>query len=280
MSDEIEKNNEIEKMDAAEKRKFKEYHKLIELDLKSFLKKKAYPNVASCFRNPNLHQQIIAIKAFTSLYDDYPEEVDKLLDVMIRSFLTNQKFVAVTLLVNISFAHPEYAFPKMAKYTIQLKELVEIVSDALKIKWQDNQNELIEHFLKYWELRQYQNLKKTAIMSLNTQSIEETDAMLDFLGTFMHESEPFIHLQLALKVKELYVREPYFVEAKMREWISQVDPVHASQIVVQSFKEISKRQDPNLIDRSCIILENWSKNPASVIQETAAKVLAILKDKR
>ena len=134
MNDKPEKNIDLDKMDASEAKKFKEYSKLIASDLKTFIKKKAYPQIASCFRDPNLHHQIIAIKAFTALYDEYPEEIDKLLDVMIRSFLSNQKFVAITLLVNISFSHPDYAFSKLAKHTTQHKDLVEIVADALKSK--------------------------------------------------------------------------------------------------------------------------------------------------
>ncbi len=280
MNDELEKFEEWNKLDSGEKKKFKEYRKQIETDLKSFIKKKAYPHIASCFRDPNLQHQILAIKAFTSLYEEYCQEIDKLLDVMIRSFLSNQKFVAITLLVNISYTHPDYAFPKLAKYTIQIKDLSDIVSDALKVKWQSNQHGLIDHFIKYWDIKNQQNLKKAAILSLNPHSDEETDKMLDFLSLFMHESEPFLQMQTAIKIKELYIREPYFVESKMREWMLTIDPVHASQIVVLAFKEINKRQDPNLLDRTCLVLENWSKNTSSTIQETASKVLAILKERR
>lgn len=280
MNDKADKNIDLDKMDASEAKKFKEYSKLIASDLKTFIKKKSYPQIAACFRDPNLHHQIIAIKAFTALYDEYPEEIDKLLDVMIRSFLSNQKFVAITLLVNISFSHPDYAFQKLAKHTTQHKDLVEMVADALKSKWQAQQNDLIDHLQKYWDLKTQQNLKKTAILSLNPHSEEETDKMLDFLGTFMHETEPFLQLQTAIKIKELYVREPYFVESKMREWMTQNDTIHAPQIVILAFKEVNKRQDPNLLDRTCIILENWSKNSSSIVVETASKVLGILKERR
>lgn len=280
MNNEMNDNHELDKMDAGDKKRFKQYQKLIASDLKQFIKKKAYPQIAACFRDPNLQHQILAIKAFTSLYEEYQEEIDKLLDVMLRSFLTNQKFVAITLLVNISFTHPDYAFPKLAKHTSQNKELIEIVSDALKVKWQDRQHDLIDQFIQHWDLKNQHNLKKTAIMSLNPHSNEETDKMLDFLSIFMHETDTFLHLQLAIKIKDLYIREPYFVESKMREWMKDIDPVHASQIVVIAFKEINKRQDPNLLDRTCIILENWSKNITPSIHDTASKVLSMLKERR
>ncbi len=280
MNNEMNDKHDLDKMDAGEKKRFVQYQKLIASDLKQFLKKKAYPQIAACFRDPVLSHQILAIKAFTSLYEEFNEETDKLLDVMLRSFLSNQKFVAITLLVNISFTHPDYAFPKIAKHASQNKELVEIVSDALKVKWQDRQHDLIDQFIQYWDLKNQHNLKKVAIMSLNPHSNEETDKMLDFLSIFMHESDAFLQNQIAIKIKDLYVREPYFVESKMREWMKDIDPVHGSQIVVLAFKEINKRQDPNLLDRTCLILENWSKNATPTIQETALKVLSILKERR
>lgn len=260
-------------------KKVQEYQKLIAADLKVYGKKRAFPNIAKSLSDPIIGNQIAAIQAFVSLYESYPDEEDKLLDVFTKSFITGQKYVAITIIVSISLLHPEYAFLKLSKTISIQKDLVDFTANALKGAWKEKEDKLIQLMSNFWDLRNNLNLKKVAIMSLNTTIDDENDILIDFLGKFVSDNDAFIRTQVSLKLKELYIKEPYVVESKMRTWLLEDTNKNAGTVVVSTFREINKRQDPNLLDRTCLIMKNWERSESEPIHSTAVKVLNILKEK-
>lgn len=266
------KNQEVSK-------KVLEYQKLIAGDLKVYGKKRAFPAIAKCLADQNIANQIAAIQAFVSLYDTFPEEEDKLLDVFAKSFITGQKYVAITIIVSLSIQHPEYAFDKLSKILSVQKDLVDFTANSLKGAWKDNEDKLIQLMSNFWDLRNNNNLKKVAIMSLTTSVEDENDVLIDFLGKFVSDNDAFIRSQVSVKLKEMYIRVPYIVEAKMRTWLAGDQSKNAGLVVLSTFREINKRQDPNLLDRSCIIMKNWEKNESEQVRQSATKILALLKEK-
>lgn len=266
------KNQEVSK-------KVLEYQKLIASDLKVYGKKRAFPAIAKCLSDQHIGNQIAAIQAFVSLYETYPDEEDKLLDVFAKSFITGQKYVAITIIVSLSLTHPDYSFDKLSKILSVQKDLVDFTANSLKGAWKDNEDKLIQLMSSFWDLRNNLNLKKTAIMSLNTSVEDENDMLIDFIGKFIADNDAFIRSQVSIKLKELYIRVPYVVEAKMRNWLTQDQTKNAGLVIVNTFREINKRQDPTLLDRSCIIMQNWEKNESEQVRTNAAKILTLLKDK-
>jgi len=82
-----------------------------------------------------------------------------------------------------------------------------------------------------------------------------------------------------MKLKEIYIREPYITESEMRKWLKESMSKNAVQTIVLAFKEISKRKDSFLLDRTCLILENWERNEAEIISNTGTKILSLLREK-
>jgi len=259
-------------------KKVQDYQKLMAGDLKVYGKKRAFPNIAKSLSDPVIGNQISAIQAFVSLYETYPEEEDKLLDVFTRSFIMGQKYVAITIIVSISLVHPDYAFTKLSKTLSSQKDLVDFTANALKGAWKEKEDKLIHYMSSFWDLRNNLSLKKVAIMSLNTTIEDDEDILIDFLGKFVTDNDAFIRSQVSQKLKELYIKEPYVVESKMRSWLHEDIGKNAGTVIVSTFREINKRQDPNLLDRTCLIMKNWERNELESIRTTAGKVLNILKE--
>jgi len=266
------KNQEVSK-------KVLEYQKLIAGDLKVYGKKRAFPIIAKCLNDQNISNQIAAIQAFVSLYETFPEEEDKLLDVFSKSFITGQKYVAITILVSLSLIHPDYAFDKLSKVITLQKDLVDFTANSLKSAWKEQEDKMISLMSNFWDLRNNLNLKKVAIMSLNTAVEDENDILIDFLGKFVSDNDAFIRTQVSLKLKELYIRVPYVVEAKMRAWLINDLGKNTGLVILNTFREINKRQDPTLLDRSCIIMKNWEKNESEQVRQNATKILNLLKER-
>ncbi|MCE5222860.1 hypothetical protein LLG10_01540 [bacterium] len=271
-NDKINKNNELNQ------KKLLEFQKLMSLDLAVFAKKRAFPNIAKCLNEPQLQDQILAIEAFAMLYETYPDEEDKLIDIFIRSFIKNQKYIAVTILIQISLLHPSYAFTKLEKIITAQKDLIEITAQALKGAWSGKEESLLAHMTQLWDLHGNLSSKKVAIMALDTEFEDENNLMIDFIGQLITDSDPFVRNQVSNKLKERFIKEPYVVEAKMREWLAKDTSHNAVLTVLTTFKDLAKRQDPNLLDRACIIMQNWERNDSEDIKATAAKVLLLLRE--
>lgn len=271
-------NDKINKQNETNQKKLREFQKLMSSDLTVFSKKRAFPNIAKCLNEPQLQDQILAIEAFASLYETYSDEEDKLIDIFIRSFIKNQKYIAVTILIQISLLHPAYAFAKLEKIITSQKDLIEITAQALKGAWSGKEESLLAHMNHFWDLRSSLSSKKVAVMSLDTEFEDENDTMIDFIGQFVSDSDPFIRNQASNRLKERFIKEPYVVEAKMREWLTKDTSRNAVLTILSVFKDLARRQDPNLLDRACIIMQNWERNDSEDIKSTAGKVLLLLRE--
>jgi len=270
--------NDKNKLTDASQKKLNEFVKLMSADLAVFQKKRVFPNIAKCLNEPQLQDQILAIQAFASLYETYPDQEDKLIDIFIRSFIKNQKYIAVTILIQISLNHPPYAFAKLEKIITAQKDLIEITAQALKGAWSGQEEALITHMNQLWNLQGNLSSKKVAIMAVDTEFEDENNLMIDFIGQFIPDSDPYVRMQASNKLKERFIKEPYVVEAKMRELLSKDTSRNAVLTILSTFKDLAKRQDPNLLDRACIIMQNWERSDIEEIRTTAEKVLQLLRE--
>lgn len=271
-------NDKVNKLNEASQKKLNEFVKLMSVDLAVFQKKRAFPNIAKCLNEPQLQDQILAIQAFASLYETFPDQEDKLIDIFIRSFIKNQKYIAVTILIQISLHHPLYAFAKLEKIITSQKDLIEITAQALKGAWSGQEEALITHMNQLWNLQGNLSSKKVAVMAVDTEFEDENNLMIDFIGQFIPDSDPFVRNQASNKLKERFIKEPYVVEAKMRELLSKDTSRNAVMTILTTFKDLAKRQDPNLLDRACIIMQNWGRSENEEIRTTAEKVLLLLRE--
>jgi hypothetical protein len=264
---------------AGSKRGYEEIKKLVEADLKEYKKKKSFANIASLLNDADVSTQVQTIKVITDVYTLYADEIDKITDIMSRSFVRNQKLVSVSIITELSLIYPDYAFPKLAKILSVQGDLIEAVSDALKNLWKNKEPELIKNIQTYWDLKTNKNLKLAAILSIDPSNIDDSEALLDFLSGFIDESSMDVRYEVAMKLKELYIKEPYITESEMRKWLKGSMSKNASQTIILAFKEISKRKDSFLLDRTCLILENWERNEAEIISSTGTKILSLLREK-
>ena len=264
---------------AGSKKSYEEIKKVVEADLKDYKKKKSFINIASLLNDADVSTQVQTIKAITDAFSLYPEEIDKITDIMSRSYVRNQKLIAISIITELSLTHPDYAFPKLAKILNIQSELVEAVSDALKNLWKEKETELINNIETFWDLKTNNNLKLAAILSIDPANIDDSEVLLDFLSSFIDEPSKDLKSEVAMKLKEIYIREPYITESEMRKWLKESMSKNAVQTIVLAFKEISKRKDSFLLDRTCLILENWERNEAEIISNTGTKILSLLREK-
>jgi len=261
------------------KRGSDEIKKLVEADLNDYKKKKSFANIASLLNDADVSTQVKTIKAITDSYSSYSEQIDKITDIMSRSFIRNQKLIAITIITELSPIYPDYAFPKLAKIISTQSDLIEAISGALKNLWKEKEPELIKNIQAFWDLKTDKNLKLAAILSIDSANIEDSEVLLDFLSNFIDESSMDVKYEVALKIKELYIREPYITESEMRKWLKESMSKNAAQTIILAFKEIGKRKDSFLLDRTCLILENWQRNETEIIRNTGAKILSSLQEK-
>ena len=135
----------------------------------------------------------------------------------------------------------------------------------------------IKNINVYWNLNQSVNLKHTALLSIDTSFVVDSEIILNYLVSFISDINPEIRFQTALKIRDLYIKEPYVVEAKLREWLKDNNK-NTSQTIVLAFKEINKRKDSMLLDRTCIIMNNWNRSDSESIRNTASKILGIIRE--
>jgi len=263
---------------AGSKKGYDEIKKLIESDIREYKRKKSFANIARLLNEADINSQIQAITAITEVYSLYPEEIDKITDIMSRAFIRNQKLIAISIITELSLKYPDYAFSKLARILSIQNDLIEAVSDALKNLWREKREELMKNIEIFWDLKTNKNLKLAAILSIDTTNISDSEIILKFLSNFREESFPEVKHEVAMKLKELYIKEPYIIESEMRKWLKESSGRNTAQIITSSFKEISKRRDPFLLDRTCMIMENWEKNDAEVVRSTGAKVLSLLRE--
>lgn len=264
---------------AGSKKEYEEIKKIVETDLKDYKKKKSFTNIAKLLNEAEVSSQVQAITAIIELYSSYPEEIDKITDIMSRAFIRNQKIIAVSIITELSPLYPDYAFTKLAKVLNVQNDLIEAVSDALKNLWKNKEMDLIKNIETFWDLKTNRNLKLAAILSIDTANISDSEVVLNFLSNFKDEPFQEVKHEVAVKLKELYIKEPYIVESEMRKWLKESLNRNIVQIVISAFKEIGKRRDSFLLDRTCLIMENWERNESEVIRITGAKVLSFLKEK-
>ncbi len=260
-------------------RSLEEIKKVIESDLKDFKKKRSFANILRLLNQGDLNTQVQLIYQIVEDYNTYPEEIDKIAEIMSKSVIYNQKLLAVSVITELSVRYPDYAFPKLSNIIINQGDLIGVISDALKNLWKGKEAELIQNIQTFWNLKANKDLKLAAILSLDTSSISDSEIMLEFLSNFREESFPEVRHELAIKLKELYIKEPYIVESEMRKWLKDTNNRNTAQIIILSFREISKRKDPFLLDRTCLIMENWSKNNTEAVSSTGEKILNMLKEK-
>ena len=96
-------------------KRIEEIKQIIFNELKNFKAKVSISNIAKYLNDPNVEIQINMINILRDGYELYPEEIDKLIDIMTRSFMRNQKYIAISVLTELSKIHPEYAFDKLSK---------------------------------------------------------------------------------------------------------------------------------------------------------------------
>jgi len=258
-------------------KRIEEIKQIIFNELKNFKAKISISNIAKFLNDPNVEIQINMINILKDGYEVYPEEIDKLIDIMTRSYMRNQKYIAISLLTELSKIHPDYAFDKLSKIIYIQSDLIESTSDAIKSVWRDNIDDLIKNIKAYWDLNKNVNLKQTALTCIDTSLLSDSEIILDYLNIFINDANPEIRFQSALKIRDLYIKEPYVVEAKLREWLKDNNKF-SSQTIILAFKEINKRRDSMLLDRTCIIMNNWLRNESESIKNAASKILGIIKE--
>lgn len=264
---------------AGSKRGYEEIKKLVVDDLKDYKKKKSFAGIASLLNDTDVSIQVQTIKAIIDVYISFQDEIDKITDIMSRSFVRNQKLIAVSIITELSLIYPDYALSKLAKILSVQGDLIEAVSDALKNLWKNKEPELIKNIQAFWDLKTNKNLKLAAILCIDPANIEDSEVLLDFLSNFIDESSMDVRYEVAMKLKELYIKEPYITESEMRKWLKGSMSKNAAQTIILAFKEISKRKDSFLLDRTCLILENWERNEAEIISNTGTKILSLLREK-
>jgi hypothetical protein len=246
----------------------------VALDLRNYLRKRAFPNIARCLNNPSIQHQVYAMQAFIDLFEQYPKEEDKLLSEFLKSYLPMQKFSALLIISGISVDHPEFGFLKMDEALRARNDIGEFAANALQNSWKDKEEQMVTGMQKYWNFDSNNNLKTVAVMSLNTQIDDDDDILLTFIGKFIDDSDIKVRNQIISKLKEFYIREPIVVEAKLREWITNSKNQNPERTVIQMFREVLKRKDPFLLDRTSIIMKNWNNNEK--LKNVASTILDLL----
>ncbi|MDD4028804.1 MAG: hypothetical protein PHI40_01845 [Caldisericia bacterium] len=256
------------------KKELLEIQQNIEFDLKNYMRKRAFPNIAKFLNHSSVEHQVYAVHTLVDFYDQYPTEEDKLLTEFLKSYLPMQKYSALLIIAGISLQNPAFGFPKMAEALRSRKDVREFAANALKNSWKDQEEQLAENIVRYWDFRDNVDLKIVAVTSVNTKAEDEENRILDFLGRFIEDNDIQIRNHLVEKLKDFYIREPIVVEAKLREWLLQAQTQNPELTIVQMVREIAKRKDPFLLDRTSIIMKNWSQNEK--LKETAQTVLQLL----
>ncbi len=246
----------------------------IEFDLKNYMRKRAFPHIAKYLNHASVQIQVYAVHTLVSLYNQYPTEEDKLLTEFLKSYLPMQKYPALLIISGISLEHPEFGFPKMEEALRSRKDVREFAANALKNSWKDQEERLAENIVRFWNLQENVDLKIVAVTSVNTKAEDEENHILDFLGRFIEDHDIQVRNHLVEKLKDFYIREPIVVEAKLRDWILQAQTQNPELTVIQMIREIAKRKDPFLLDRTSIIMKNWSQNEK--LKETAQTILQML----
>jgi hypothetical protein len=246
----------------------------IESDLKNYMRKRAFPHIAKFLNHSSVEHQVYTVHTMVDFYEQYPKEEDKLLTEFLKSYLPMQKYSAFLIMAGISLNHPEFAFPKMEEALRSRKDIREFAANALKNSWKDKEEELAENIVRYWDLKDNVDLKIVAVTSVNTKAEDEENHILDFLGRFIEDHDIQVRNHVVEKLKDFYIREPIVVEAKLREWLLEAKTQNPELIVVQMIREIAKRKDPFLLDRTSIIMKNWSQNEK--LKDTAHTVLQML----
>ena len=256
------------------KKDMQDIQQKVTLDLRNYLRKRAFPNIARCLNNPSVQHQVYAVQTFIDLFEQYPKEEDKLLSEFLKSYLPMQKFSALLIISGISVDHPEFGFLKMAEALNARSDISEFAANALQNSWKNKEEQMIANMQKYWDFNSNVNLKIVAVMTINTQTDDEEDKLLSFIGKFIDDSDVKVKSQIISKLKEFYIREPIVVEAKLREWITNSKNQNPEHKVIQMFREVLKRKDPFLLDRTSIIMKNWSNNEK--LKDAASTILDLL----
>ncbi|MCK5849211.1 MAG: hypothetical protein KAH01_08465 [Caldisericia bacterium] len=256
------------------KKDMQDIQQKVALDLSNYLRKRAFPNIARCLNNPSIQHQVYTVQAFIDLYEQYPKEEDKLLSEFLKSYLPMQKFSALLIISGISVNHPEFGFLKMSEALNARRDISEFAANALQNSWKDKEEQMVLNMQKYWDFDSNDNLKAAAVMTINTQIDDEEDKLLSFIGRFIEDSNVEVKNQIIAKLKEFYIREPIVVEAKLREWITNEKTQNPERTIIQVFREVLKRKDPFLLDRTSIIMKNWSNNEK--LKNVASTILNLL----